>query len=72
MPLDSLTILLFVAAGAAVGLVSSFFGVGACFITVPVTIFVFEVYMGCPPQLAPLIAFGTNMAVVVPTALSGT
>ena len=71
MPLDPVTILILVAVGAAVGLVSSFFGVGACFIMVPVMIFIFEAYMGCPPQLAPLIAFGTNMAVVVPTALSG-
>jgi len=27
--------------------------------------------MGVPPTLAPLITFGTNMAIVVPTAFSG-
>ena len=58
-------------AGGAVGLVSSFFGVGACFIMVPVMIFCLERFMGVSPSLAPLIAFGTNMAVVVPTSLSG-
>ncbi|RLF11338.1 MAG: hypothetical protein DRJ69_01980 [Thermoprotei archaeon] len=58
-------------AGSLVGLVSSFFGVGACFIMVPVMIYCFEAYMGTSASLSPLIAFGTNMAVVVPTALSG-
>jgi len=58
-------------AGSLVGLVSSYFGVGACFIMVPVMIYCFETYMGVSPSLSPLIAFGTNMAVVVPTALSG-
>ena len=58
-------------AGSLVGLVSSFFGVGACFIMVPVMIYCFETYMGTSASLSPLIAFGTNMAVVVPTALSG-
>ena len=58
-------------AGALVGLVSSYFGVGACFIMVPVMIYCFETFMGTSHSLAPLIAFGTNMAVVVPTALSG-
>lgn len=58
-------------AGALVGLVSSYFGVGACFIMVPVMINFFESLWGVSPNLAPLLAFGTNMAVVVPTALSG-
>ncbi|RLF10910.1 MAG: hypothetical protein DRJ62_04430 [Thermoprotei archaeon] len=57
--------------GAAVGLVSSYFGVGACFIMVPVMIYFFESVYGVAPSLATLIAFGTNMAVVVPTTLSG-
>ena len=58
-------------AGSLVGLVSSFFGVGACFIMVPVMIYCFETYMKVNPSLSPLIAFGTNMAIVVPTAFSG-
>ncbi len=56
--------------GSLVGLVSSYFGVGACFIMVPVMIFFFE-SSNVPSSLAPLLAFGTNMAIVVPTALSG-
>jgi uncharacterized membrane protein YfcA len=59
-----------VVTGALVGLVSSFFGVGACFIMVPMMIY-YETFTGVPPTLAPLIAFGTNMAIVVPTAFSG-
>ncbi|RLG53906.1 MAG: hypothetical protein DRO00_02690 [Thermoproteota archaeon] len=58
-------------AGSLVGLISSFFGVGACFIMVPVMIHSFEKFFSVPTGLAPMLAFGTNMAVVVPTALSG-
>jgi len=64
-------ILILIIAGALVGLISSFFGVGACFIMVPVMMFCFETYMGASAQISPLVAFGTNMAIVVPTALSG-
>lgn len=58
--------------GSLVGLVSSFFGVGACFIMVPVMMYCFETFMKTSPSLSVLLAFGTNMAIVVPTALSGT
>ncbi|MHC1591311.1 MAG: sulfite exporter TauE/SafE family protein [Candidatus Helarchaeales archaeon] len=64
-------VIILVLIGSIVGLVSSFFGVGACFIMVPVMIFIFQNIQGIDPSLAPLIAFGTNMAIVVPTALSG-
>ena len=64
-------IVIMVLAGSLVGLVSSFFGVGACFIMVPVMMYCFETFMGVPPNISPLLAFGTNMAIVVPTALSG-
>ncbi len=64
-------IAIMVLAGSLVGLVSSFFGVGACFIMVPVMMYCFETFMGVPPNLSPLLAFGTNMAIVVPTSLSG-
>ena len=63
--------LLMILAGSLVGLVSSYFGVGACFIMVPVIIYFLESSYTISPSLAPLIAFGTNMAVVVPCALSG-
>jgi len=69
--LYSQSYILMVLAGIAVGLVSSFFGVGACFIMVPVMISFFEGVMGTPAAIAPLIAFGTNMAIVVPTSISG-
>ncbi|MHA1311771.1 MAG: sulfite exporter TauE/SafE family protein [Candidatus Helarchaeota archaeon] len=57
--------------GIAVGLTSSFFGVGGSFIMAPVMMFCFETFMGASPQISPFVAFGTNMAIVVPTALSG-
>mgnify|MGYP000117779960 CR=1 FL=1 len=60
-----------VIAGATVGLVSSYFGVGACFIMVPIMISVLMNIYNVNPSLAPLIAFGSNMAIVVPTAISG-
>jgi len=60
-----------VLAGSAVGLVSSFFGVGACFIMVPVMIYSFETFYNTPPGLSPLIAFGTNMAIAAITSISG-
>jgi len=71
MLFDISIIIILICIGAAVGLVSSFFGVGACFIMVPVMIFILDALQGIDPSLAPLIAFGTNMAIVVPTALSG-
>ena len=58
-------------AGATVGLVSSYFGVGACFIMVPVMISTLVNVYGVDPSLAAVIAFGSNMGVVVPTAISG-
>ncbi|MHA1835637.1 MAG: sulfite exporter TauE/SafE family protein [Candidatus Odinarchaeia archaeon] len=71
MPVVILVILMMIGVGAIVGLVSSFFGVGACFIMVPVMIFVFDTFLGASPEVSPLIAFGTNMAIVVPTSISG-
>jgi len=69
--MPELMVAIMVIAGSLVGLVSSFFGVGACFIMVPVMMYCFETFMGAPSNLSPLLAFGTNMAIVVPTALSG-
>lgn len=64
-------ILFLLLSGCVVGFVSAFFGVGGCFIMVPVMIFCFNEIMGVPVGLATKVAFGTNMGVVVPTALSG-
>ncbi|MHC1574773.1 MAG: sulfite exporter TauE/SafE family protein [Candidatus Methanogasteraceae archaeon] len=44
-------------------------GVGGCFIMVPVQFWVFQA-MGVSPDLAILLAFGTNLLVVLPTVAS--
>ncbi|MHA1269333.1 MAG: sulfite exporter TauE/SafE family protein [Candidatus Helarchaeota archaeon] len=73
MVLENIVIILIIMiiTGITVGLISSFFGVGASFIMVPILMFCFEIYMGASPQISPYVAFGTNMAIVVPTTLSG-
>ncbi len=68
--MDPLYMAILLLTGAAVGLVSGMLGVGGCFIMVPVQYFVLEA-MGVDPTLAIRIAFGTNLFVVLPTALSG-
>ncbi len=65
-----LWIIEFLIAGAGVGFVSAMFGVGGCFIMVPVMIAIFTVF-GVPLDIAVKTAFGTNLAVVVPTAIVG-
>lgn len=57
--------------GVGVGLVSGMLGVGGCFIMVPVQFFILKA-IGVDPTIAIRIAFGTNLLVVLPTALSGT
>ena len=44
---------------------------GPVLLMVPVMMYCFEKFMGVQPNISPLLAFGTNMAIVVPTALSG-
>ncbi|MBN2111228.1 MAG: sulfite exporter TauE/SafE family protein [Methanosarcinaceae archaeon] len=56
--------------GLAVGLAAGLLGVGGCFIMVPVQFWVLT-HMGVDPTIAIRIAFGTNLAVVLPTAISG-
>ncbi len=56
--------------GALVGLVSGMLGVGGCFIMIPVQYWVLT-GMGIDPTIAIRVAFGTNLLVVFPTALSG-
>jgi uncharacterized membrane protein YfcA len=55
--------------GVGVGFTNGFFGVGGCFLMVPVMFFLFR-QLGVPTDTAMKIALCTNMAVVVPTALS--
>ncbi|MHA1149036.1 MAG: sulfite exporter TauE/SafE family protein [Promethearchaeota archaeon] len=57
--------------GLIVGLISGYFGVGACFLMVPSMLITFYLGFGFLDPVAIKIAFGTNMAVVVLTALSG-
>jgi len=56
--------------GALVGLVSGLLGVGGCFIMVPVQYWILTA-IGIDPTIAIRVAFGTNLLVVFPTALSG-
>ena len=57
--------------GISVGLVSGMLGVGGCFIMVPIQFFILKA-IGIDPTIAIRIAFGTNLLVVLPTAISGT
>ena len=59
-----------VATGILVGLAGGLLGVGGSFIMVPVQVWVFQA-MGVPLDVAVRQAFGTNLLVVLPTALSG-
>ncbi|RLE43846.1 sulfite exporter TauE/SafE family protein [Candidatus Woesearchaeota archaeon] len=56
--------------GTLVGLVSGLLGVGGCFIMVPVQYWILTA-IGIDPTIAIRVAFGTNLLVVFPTALSG-
>jgi len=57
--------------GISIGLVSGMLGVGGCFIMVPIQFFILKA-IGIDPTIAIRIAFGTNLLVVLPTAISGT
>ncbi len=56
--------------GLGVGFASGLLGVGGCFIMIPVQYWVLT-SMGVGPKIAILVAFGTNLLVVLPTAMSG-
>jgi len=56
--------------GMGVGFASGLLGVGGCFIMVPVQFWELK-SIGVDPTIAIRIAFGTNLLVVLPTALSG-
>jgi len=63
-------ILVLLATGLAVGFSCGLLGIGGGFLMVPVQIWVLA-SQGIDPTLATRIAFGTSLAVVLPTALSG-
>ncbi len=56
--------------GAVVGFAAGMMGIGGCFIMVPVQYWVLT-SAGLDPATSILVAFGTNLAVVLPTAISG-
>ncbi len=63
-------ILILLLTGIGVGFAEGLLGVGGCFIMVPVTFFLFT-DMGYSPDVALMLAFGSNLLVVFPTAISG-
>ena len=63
-------VVILLVAGAGVGFVNGLFGVGGCFLMVPTMFFLFK-GLGVPVDTAMKVSLCTNMAVVVPTALSG-
>ncbi|MHC1566442.1 MAG: sulfite exporter TauE/SafE family protein [Candidatus Syntropharchaeia archaeon] len=63
-------IIALVITGIGVGFASGLLGVGGCFIMIPVQYWVYTA-MGISSDIAIKVAFGTNLFVVLPTALSG-
>ncbi len=63
-------ILALLATGLGVGFASGLLGIGGCFIMIPVQYWIYCA-MGVDPGIAIKLAFGTNLLVVLPTALSG-
>jgi len=70
MEMEYIQIIALLATGVAVGFASGLLGVGGCFIMVPVQFWVLKT-IGVDPTIAIRIAFGTNLLVVLPTAISG-
>jgi uncharacterized membrane protein YfcA len=70
MEIGSSQILALLMTGVGVGFASGLLGVGGCFIMVPVQFWALT-SIGVDPTIAIRIAFGTNLAVVLPTAISG-
>ncbi len=63
-------IIILLATGVGVGFAGGLLGLGGCFIMTPVQFWVYTA-MGMPVDTAIKVAFGTNLFVVLPTALSG-
>jgi uncharacterized membrane protein YfcA len=63
-------ILILLLTGIGVGFAEGLLGVGGSFIMVPVTFFLFT-EMGYSPDVALMLAFGSNLLVMFPTAISG-
>ncbi|MCD6210696.1 MAG: sulfite exporter TauE/SafE family protein [Methanophagales archaeon] len=65
-----IAIVVLVLTGAGVGFVSGLLGIGGSSIMVPITFFVFTA-LGVPGEVSIKLAFGSNLLVVFPTAVSG-
>ena len=70
MEIGFIQIIALLITGVGVGFASGLLGVGGCFIMVPVQFWALT-SIGVDPTIAIRIAFGTNLAVVFPTAISG-
>ncbi|MBW2056356.1 MAG: sulfite exporter TauE/SafE family protein [Deltaproteobacteria bacterium] len=70
MEMELIHIIALLATGVGVGFASGLLGIGGCFIMIPVQYWVY-LSMGVEPGIAIKLAFGTNLFVVVPTAISG-
>lgn len=68
--MSTISIICLLITGVIVGLASGMLGVGGCFIMVPVQFWALT-SMGVPVDIAIKVAFGTNLLVVFPTAISG-
>ncbi len=69
MDANLLSVIVLLATGMVVGFACGLLGVGGGFIMVPVQIWALTI-MGVDPTLATRIAFGTSLAVILPTSLS--
>lgn len=70
MTIEIIYLIALVLTGIVVGFAGGMLGVGGCFVMIPVQYWVLT-SMGVDPGTSILIAFGTNLAVVLPTAISG-
>lgn len=70
MEIGSTQIIALLITGVGVGFASGLLGIGGCFIMVPIQFWALT-SIGVDPTIAIRIAFGTNLAVVLPTAISG-
>lgn len=70
MEIGSIQIIALLITGVGVGFASGLLGVGGCFIMIPVQFWALT-SIGVDSAIAIRIAFGTNLAVVLPTAISG-
>ena len=68
--MEAMYLYVLLATGLGVGFASGLLGVGGCFIMVPVQYWILTA-SGFDPSIAIKTAFGTNLLVVLPTAISG-